>query len=102
MSDQEQERTEVKPESQHIALKIQGSGFPELVIKVKRTTKLSKMMNAYCDRAGKSLSEVRFMFEGDKLRPEMLVQDLDFDDDDFSEENPLVIDVAQEAVGGSL
>lgn len=30
--------------------------------RVKRTTKLSKMMNAYCDRAGKSLNEVRFMY----------------------------------------
>lgn len=102
------------------------------------------MMNAYCDRAGKSLHEVRFMFgasdsllsarghvadrrrsacaEGTKLRPEQLVQDvrtlslfslahdsdlmflvrmreqLDFDDDDYNEENALIIDVAQEAV----
>lgn len=27
-----------------------------------RTTKLSKMMAAYCERAGKNQSEVRFMF----------------------------------------
>lgn len=27
-----------------------------------RTTKLSKMMSAYCDRAGKDAKDVRFMF----------------------------------------
>ncbi|KWU44503.1 hypothetical protein RHOSPDRAFT_25622 [Rhodotorula sp. JG-1b] len=100
MSDNGGENNEVKPEGpQHVALKLQGSGFPELVIKVKRTTKLSKMMNAYCDRAGKSLNEVRFMYEGDRLKGDMLVSDLDIDDVDADEE--VVIDVAQEAVGGA-
>ncbi|GAA6012829.1 hypothetical protein JCM10207_005377 [Rhodosporidiobolus poonsookiae] len=95
MSDTEQQ--EVKPENQHISLKIQGAGFPELVIKVKRTTKLSKMMNAYCDRAGKNMNEIRFMHDGNKLAAHQVVGDLELDDD----ENEAVIDVAQEAVGGS-
>ncbi|GAA6064584.1 hypothetical protein JCM10212_006468 [Sporobolomyces blumeae] len=119
------EQPEVKPEQQHVALKvriplslhstaakdgaptvssaandreqIQGSGFPELVIKVKKTTRLEKMMNAYCQRAGKDLSEVRFMYDGTKLAPTQTVSELDFDDDD----DEIIIDVAQEAVGGS-
>ncbi|BGP57689.1 hypothetical protein JCM8202_005472 [Rhodotorula sphaerocarpa] len=99
MSDHGGEQPEVKPENQHVALKLQGPGFPELVIKVKRTTKLSKMMNAYCDRAGKSLSEVRFMYEGTRLQPDQLVSDLDIEDLEADDE--VVIDVAQEAVGGS-
>ncbi|GAA5948446.1 hypothetical protein JCM3765_001423 [Sporobolomyces pararoseus] len=91
---------EVKPEGQatHISLKIQGSGFPELVIKVKKTTRLEKMMNAYCQRAGKDLSEVRFMVDGVKLTPNQLVSDLDIDEDD----EEITIDVTQEAVGGAL
>ncbi|GAA5939133.1 SUMO family protein SMT3 [Sporobolomyces koalae] len=93
------EQPEVKPEGQqtHISLKIQGSGFPELVIKVKKTTRLEKMMNAYCQRAGKDMSEVRFMVDGVKLTKEQLVSDLDIDEDD----EEITIDVAQEAVGGS-
>ncbi|GAA6036341.1 hypothetical protein JCM8097_001675 [Rhodosporidiobolus ruineniae] len=92
MSDQEQQ--EVKPEAQHISLKIQGPGFPELVIKVKKTTKLSKMMSAYCDRAGKQPNEVRFMYDGNRLQGHQLVEDLELDED----ETEVVIDVAQEAV----
>ncbi|GAA5912074.1 uncharacterized protein JCM6883_007101 [Sporobolomyces salmoneus] len=90
---------EVKPEGQntHISLKIQGSGFPELVIKVKKTTRLEKMMNAYCNRAGKDLSEVRFMVDGQVLTPNQLVSELDIDEDD----DEIVIDVATQAVGGS-
>ncbi|GAA5868381.1 hypothetical protein JCM8547_002172 [Rhodosporidiobolus lusitaniae] len=91
------EQQEVKPEAQHVSLKIQGHGFPELVIKVKRTTKLSKMMTAYCDRAGKQLTEVRFMHDGTKLSATQTVEDLELDDD----EQEAIIDVASEAVGGS-
>ncbi|GAA5929969.1 hypothetical protein JCM21900_004770 [Sporobolomyces salmonicolor] len=98
MSDREQEQPEVKPESSHVSLKIQGSGFPDLVIKVKKTTKLQKMMTAYCDRAGKSINEVRFMHDGAKLHAHQTVADLDLDED----EDEAVIDVAQEAVGGSF
>ncbi|POY75873.1 hypothetical protein BMF94_0955 [Rhodotorula taiwanensis] len=100
MSDNGGEQQEVKPENQHVALKLQGQGFPELVIKVKRTTKLSKMMQAYCDRAGKSMGEIRFMHDGNKLVPEATVNDLDLDDVDEGEE--VIIDVAQEAIGGCL
>ncbi|BGP42881.1 SUMO protein smt3 [Rhodotorula kratochvilovae] len=97
----DENQAEQKPDTpQHISLKIQGAGFPDLVIKVKKTTKLSKMMNAYCQRAGKSLSEVRFMYEGQRLRPEDQVDSLDIDD--IEEDDEVVIDVAQEAVGGSL
>ncbi|BGP19433.1 hypothetical protein JCM10213_000670 [Rhodosporidiobolus nylandii] len=93
-----QEPTEVKPEAQHISLKIQGQGFPELVIKVKKTTKLSKMMSAYCERAGKQMTEVRFMHDGNRLAGHETVESLDLEDD----EEEAIIDVAQEAVGGSL
>ncbi|GAA5907012.1 hypothetical protein JCM8208_004487 [Rhodotorula glutinis] len=96
----DENQADKKPETQHISLKIQGAGFPDLVIKVKKTTKLSKMMNAYCQRAGKALNEVRFMYEGQRLNGESLVESLDIDDID--EDDEVVIDVAQEAVGGSL
>merc|ERR1711939_627458 len=96
----DENQADKKPETQHISLKIQGAGFPDLVIKVKKTTKLSKMMNAYCQRAGKSLNEVRFMYEGERLQPDQTVESLDIDD--LEEDDEVIIDVASEAVGGSL
>ncbi|KDE08130.1 hypothetical protein MVLG_01611 [Microbotryum lychnidis-dioicae p1A1 Lamole] len=97
MSEERQEVPEVKPQAEHVSLKIAGQGFPDLMIKVKKTTKLQKMMAAYCERAGKSLSEVRFMFDGVKLRGDQNVASLDIDDD----EEEVMIEVASEAVGGS-
>ncbi|KAK4057390.1 SUMO protein smt3 [Microbotryomycetes sp. JL221] len=90
-------KDDVKPQSEHVSLRIQGTGFPELLIKVKKTTKLSKMMNAYCERAGKALTEIRFLFDGHKLSGSQTVADLDIDEDD----DEIVIDVVSEAVGGS-
>ncbi|SCV74452.1 BQ2448_8091 [Microbotryum intermedium] len=121
MSEERQEAPEVKPQAEHVSLKIAGQGFPDLMIKVKKTTKLQKMMAAYCERAGKSLSEVRFMFgksrsrpygeeaasspnrhsfptDGVKLRGDQTVASLDIDDD----EDEVLIEVASEAVGGSV
>ncbi|KAI5478595.1 small ubiquitin-related modifier [Pseudohyphozyma bogoriensis] len=94
MSEKGSPAPDAKPE--HISLKIQGSGFPDLMIKVKKTTKLSKMMSAYCDRAGKQLNEVRFMFDGQKILGSQTVGDLDIDDD----EDEVMIEVTSEAVGG--
>ncbi|GAA5831988.1 hypothetical protein JCM11251_002774 [Rhodosporidiobolus azoricus] len=98
MSDNEQ--PEQKPAAEHVSLKIRGTGFPELVIKVKKTTKLSKMMSAYCERAGKNQNEVRFVYDGQKLQGTMTVADLEIDDEAEAGEEVL-IDVMQEAVGGS-
>ncbi|KAM0786931.1 hypothetical protein ACM66B_002353 [Microbotryomycetes sp. NB124-2] len=89
---------EVKPENQHVSLRIQGAGFPELLIKVKKTTKLQKMMNAYCERVGKTLREIRFLFDGHKLQGEQTVADLDIDDED----DEVVIDVVQEAASSGV
>jgi hypothetical protein len=35
--------------------------------KIKRTTQLRKLMDAYCERQGKQPGTVRFMFEGERL-----------------------------------
>lgn len=54
------------------------------------------MMNAYCERAGKQLAEVRFMFDGTKVLGHQTIADLDVDDDD----EEVMIEVTSEAVGG--
>jgi hypothetical protein len=41
----------------------------EVLFKIKRTTALGKLMNAFCDRQGKNMNSVRFLFEGTPVDP---------------------------------
>jgi hypothetical protein len=40
----------------------------EVFFKIKRTTKLEKLMNAFCERQGKNPATVRFHFEGQRVQ----------------------------------
>jgi len=40
------------------------------VFKAKRSMKLEKLMNTFCERQGKQLPTVRFLFYGQRVRPE--------------------------------
>ena len=42
----------------------------EVFFKIKRSTNLKKLMDAFCDRQGKQMSTVRFLFDGTRVRPE--------------------------------
>jgi hypothetical protein len=36
--------------------------------KIKRTTQLKKLMDAFCERQGKAPSSVRFLFDGSRVQ----------------------------------
>jgi small ubiquitin-related modifier len=55
--------------SEHLSLKVVGSDQNEVFFKIKRTTQLRKLMEAYCERQGKSMGSVRFLYDGNRLRP---------------------------------
>lgn len=61
-----------KPEdagpSEHLNIKVTDNNN-EVFFKIKRTTQLGKLMNAFCDRQGKNISSVRFLFEGTRVGP---------------------------------
>lgn len=42
----------------------------EVYFKIKRSTALKKLMQAYCERQGKTLNSVRFLYDGARIRPE--------------------------------
>ena len=69
MSDQDQSphREEV-PKSEHLNIKVTDNNN-EVFFKIKRTTQLSKLMNAFCERQGKTLAPVRFLFDGARVQP---------------------------------
>ena len=73
-------------------LKVVSQDGSELFFKMKKTTPMSKLMNAYCQRQGVNLNAVRFLFDGERLRASQTPEDLEMEDGD-------VIDVMMEQAG---
>ena len=58
-----------KPEeSEHLNIKVTDNNN-EVFFKIKRTTQLKKLMDAFCDRQGKNIASVRFLFDGQRVQP---------------------------------
>ena len=49
---------------------------------MKKTTKLKKLMDAYCARVGKEAGSIRFLFDGDRIAPDSTPNDLNMEDED--------------------
>jgi small ubiquitin-related modifier len=59
---------EEPPQSEHLNIKVTDSNN-EVFFKIKRTTPLKKLMDAFCERQGKSPQSVRFLFDGQRVNP---------------------------------
>ena len=61
-----------KPEdpraTEHLNIKVTDNNN-EVFFKIKRTTQLKKLMDAFCERQGKAPNSVRFLFEGTRVGP---------------------------------
>lgn len=53
----------------HLNIKVTDNNN-EVFFKIKRSTQLKKLMDAFCERQGKQISTVRFLFDGTRVRPE--------------------------------
>lgn len=60
------EQQEAAP-SEHLNIKVTDNNN-EVFFKIKRSTKLEKLMNAFCERQGKNINSVRFLFEGARVQ----------------------------------
>jgi hypothetical protein len=74
MSDNEQSPNGAPPQdaggsADHLNIKV-TDGNNEVFFKIKRSTKLGKLMKAFCERQGKDPSTVRFLVDGVKVGPE--------------------------------
>ncbi|KAI9839906.1 MAG: hypothetical protein M1819_000098 [Sarea resinae] len=96
MSDQGSPATQ-RPEepavSEHLNIKVTDNNN-EVFFKIKRTTALKKLMDAFCERQGKSPSTVRFLFDGTRVQPSDSPDTLDMQDGD-------TLEVHQEQIGGA-
>lgn len=61
------DQQEAAPSSEHLNIKVTDNNN-EVFFKIKRSTKLEKLMNAFCERQGKSINSVRFLFEGSRVQ----------------------------------
>ncbi|KAI6779055.1 Ubiquitin-like protein-like protein [Emericellopsis cladophorae] len=98
MSDQENGtpsggHPEAPANTEHLNIKVSDNNN-EVFFKIKRSTKLEKLMSAFCERQGKSISSVRFLFEGQRVQPTDTPEALEMADGDQ-------LDVHQEQVGGN-
>ncbi|CAG8448154.1 13583_t:CDS:2 [Acaulospora morrowiae] len=96
-SEQTPTPSDSKPNSgsgDHINLKVVGNDHNEMFFKIKRSTQLKKLMDAFCTRQGKLLNSVRFLYDGERIREDQTPQELDMEDGD-------TIDVMVEQTGGS-
>ncbi|MDI1490588.1 MAG: SUMO protein smt3 [Ramalina farinacea] len=98
MSDREQSpggaaNPEEQPKTEHLNIKVTDNNN-EVFFKIKRTTQLSKLMNAFCERQGKTMQNVRFLFDGARVNPTDSPDSLEMDDGD-------TLEVHQEQVGGA-
>ncbi|KAJ2228872.1 SUMO protein smt3 [Coemansia sp. RSA 1722] len=87
---------EKKPETstEHINLKVVSADSSEVMFKIKRSTKLEKLMQAYCSRTGKAYGTVRFLVDGERINGDTTPDVLGLEDGD-------AIDAMTEQIGGS-
>ena len=85
---------EPKAEDNHINLKVVGADNSEVHFKIKKTTQLKKLKQAYADRQGVSLTSLRFLFDGQRIADDMSPTKLEMEEGD-------VIEVYQEQTGGT-
>lgn len=53
--------------SEHLNIKVTDNNN-EVFFKIKRSTQLKKLMDAFCDRQGKTPNSVRFLFDGTRVQ----------------------------------
>jgi small ubiquitin-related modifier len=76
-----------------IQLKVKNAEGKEVLFKLKMTTPLRKLMDAYCQREGLPVDGVRFLYDGERVNRDQTPEELDMQDGDE-------IDALVEQTGG--
>ena len=79
----------------HINIKVKAQDGTEIYFKIKRSTQLKKLMDAYCQRQGLANNQCRFIFDGERIKDEDSPDSLEMENGDE-------IDVMVEPTGGAL
>jgi len=79
--------------SEHINLRVVSQDGSEVYFKIKKTTPLKKLMDAYIDRQGINPNSIRFLYDGERVRQEQTPKELEMEDND-------IIDAVLQQTGG--
>ena len=79
----------------HLSLIISDQRGMHVTVKVKPTTTFTKIFNAYHTKTSTVDGQVKFLFDGNRIRHEQTPKELEMEDGD-------VIDCVQEQIGGLL
>lgn len=82
------------PASNQISLKVVNADGAEMYFKIKTTTILRKLFDAYCKKQGISRQSVRFLFDGTPVDESKCPEELGMEEED-------VIDAMVEQTGGA-
>nr|CAB3452656.1 unnamed protein product [Digitaria exilis] len=82
MSGAEEDKKPAEGGGVHINLKVKGQDGNEVFFRIKRSTQLKKLMNAYCDRQSVDMNAIAFLFDGRRLRGEQTPDELEMEDGD--------------------
>ena len=82
----------VAPKPEYIRININSNGVDQ-EFKIKRTTKMRKLMNAYGRQNNLDINGIRFLFDGNRISDEDTVTSLNMEPGD-------VIEVVSEQDGG--
>eukprot|EP00741_Cyanophora_paradoxa_P008255 tig00001278_g7985.t1 len=77
-----------------IALKVKSQDGNEVHFKIKKSSTLQKLMDAYCQRISQAMGSIRFMFDGQRIQPHQTPEEIGMEDGDE-------IDAMMEQVGGA-
>jgi len=86
-------KQDVKAEQDHINLRVTGQDGSVVQFKIKRHTPLRKLMQAYCDKQGQNMANIRFRFDGQAINEQDTPNKLEMEDED-------TIDVFTQQTGG--
>ncbi|MES1922819.1 SUMO protein smt3 [Bonamia ostreae] len=87
------EQKEEKKSTEHINIKVRSQDNNEVFFKVRKSTPMNKVMEAYCSRVGKPVGSVRFLFEGERLMKNSNAEKIGLEEGD-------TIDAMVEQTGG--
>lgn len=81
-------------EAPSVQIKVVNQQGEEIFFKVKMTTPMSRVFQAYCSRSGQSTNSIRFLYDGQRVVPSDTPEKLEFEDGDL-------IDVVLQQTGGN-
>ena len=76
-----------------LELRVKAQGGDEIVFKVRPSTRLGKLMRAYCDQVGCKPGKTRFLYDGNRINEDDTPSSLGLENHD-------IIDAVYEMIGG--